>query len=43
MKLNPLTVTKFTVLDGLSVDTVLHNGAWVAALLGTFLGVQDHK
>ena len=37
MIVNDLTVTKFTVF-GLSVDTVLHNDAWVAALLGTHLG-----
>ena len=27
----------------LSEATQLHNGAWVAALLGTLLGVQDRK
>ena len=31
------------MLSRLSEATQLHNGAWVATLLGTLLGVQDRK
>ena len=43
--LNPLTARIFTVFghNSLLKDIVLHKGAWVAALLGTHLRIQDHK
>ena len=44
---NPLSariLTDFGLLDKRLLEgRVLHKGAWVAALLGTLLGVQDYK
>ena len=40
---NPLRARIFTDLFRLLEGRVIHNGAWVATLLGTLLGVQDYK